>query len=136
MVVASDANDGLEIGLSVLHAVEHEPHFPGVRVGVHYGPIVERNGDIFGATVNVAARLSAHAHVGQLLTTSTVATLFASHDHLTTTALGATWLKNIAEPVEVYWVADHTPDAHGTGTGPRLPHVRRRGKRTGATALG
>ena len=111
MVVASAASDGLEIGLSVLHAVEREPHFPGVRVGVHYGPTVERNGDIFGATVNVAARLSAHAHVGQLLTTSTVATLFASHDHLTTTALGATWLKNIAEPVEVYWVADHTPDA-------------------------
>lgn len=111
MVVTSDAADALQIGLDVLRAVEREPHFPGVRIGIHYGPIVERNGDVFGATVNVAARLTAHAHVGQLLTTATIANLFAEHDHLTTTALGATWLKNVGEPVDIYWVADHTPDA-------------------------
>ena len=73
MVVTSDANHGLEIGLALLRAVEREPHFPGVRIGVHYGPIVERSGDVFGATVNIAARLTAHAHVGQLLTSSAIA---------------------------------------------------------------
>ena len=111
MVVTSEAHDGLEIGLDVLRAVEREAHFPGVRVGVHYGPIVERNGDVFGATVNVAARLTAHAHVSQLLTTSTIAALLQGHEHLSATALGPTWLKNVGEPVEIYWVADHTPDA-------------------------
>ncbi len=109
MVITSGASNGLEIGLDVLRLVDHEPHFPGVRVGVHHGTIVERNTDVFGATVNIAARLTAHAHVGQLLTTSTVAALTADHEHLTTTALGPTWLKNVGEPVEVFWIADHTP---------------------------
>lgn len=106
MVVAPDPQDGLHLGLALLRAVDREPHFPGVRVGVHYGPIVERNGDVYGATVNVAARLTAHAHVGQLLTSAAIATLIGEHAHLTTTALGATWLKNVGEPVEVYSVVD------------------------------
>ena len=107
MVVTSDPHDGLHLGLALLQAVELEPHFPGVRVGVHYGPVVERNGDVFGATVNVAARLTAHAHVGQLLTSAAIATLLEDHTHLTTTALGMTWLKNVGEPVEIYSVVEH-----------------------------
>jgi class 3 adenylate cyclase/YHS domain-containing protein len=106
MVVATEACDCLEIGLALLQAVEQEPHFPGVRVGVHYGPIVQRNGDVFGATVNVAARLTAHAHVGQLLTSAAIASLLDTHTHVTTTALGSTWLKNVSEPVEIYAVAE------------------------------
>jgi class 3 adenylate cyclase/YHS domain-containing protein len=107
MVVASEAEHALEMGLALLRAVEVEPQFPGVRVGLHYGPVVERNGDIFGATVNVAARLTAHAHVGQLLTSAAIATRVEQHAHLTTVALGATLLKNVAEPIEVYSIADH-----------------------------
>jgi class 3 adenylate cyclase/YHS domain-containing protein len=111
MVVTAEARNGLELGLGILRVVDREPHFPGVRVGLHYGPLVERNGDVFGATVNVAARLTAHAHVGQLLTTSSVVSFIADHGHLTTTALGSTWLKNVGDPVEIYWIADHTTDA-------------------------
>jgi adenylate cyclase len=107
MVVTSDAHHALEIGLALLRAVEGEPQFPGVRVGLHYGPLVERNGDIFGATVNVAARLTAHAHVGQLLTSAAIASRVEHHTHLTTVSLGATLLKNVTEPVEVYSISDH-----------------------------
>jgi adenylate cyclase len=108
MFVASEARDGIRIGLDLLGAVEGESHFPGVRIGVHYGPIVERRGDVFGATVNVAARLTAHAHVGQLLTTEPVATALQPEEALVATALGPTWLKNVSSPVDVYWIADHT----------------------------
>jgi class 3 adenylate cyclase/YHS domain-containing protein len=109
MVVASEAQHGLETGLALLRAVEREPHFPGVRVGLHYGPVVERNGDVFGATVNVAARLTAHAHVGQLLTSAEIAGNVAHATHLTTVALGTTWLKNVGQPIEVYSISDHGP---------------------------
>jgi adenylate cyclase len=108
MIVTTEARAGVRIGLDLLCAVEGEPHFPGVRIGVHYGPIVERRGDLFGATVNVAARLTAHAHVGQLLTTEPVAASLQADATLATTALGPTWLKNVSTPVEVFWVADHT----------------------------
>jgi adenylate cyclase len=111
MIVTSDPRHGLQIGLDLLHAVEREPQFPGVRIGIHHGPVVERNDDCFGATVNVAARLTAHANVGQLLTSDAIASLLTELGHLTTVALGPTLMRNVAEPVEVYWVADHTRGA-------------------------
>jgi adenylate cyclase len=108
MIVTADASDGVRIGLDLLCAVEQESHFPGVRIGVHYGPIVERRGDLFGSTVNVAARLTAHAHVGQLLTTKVVANKLDVHGVFSTTSLGPTWLKNVRAPIELYSIADHT----------------------------
>lgn len=40
----------------------------GVRVGLHFGPVVEREGDVFGDTVNLAARLTEMASKGQIIT--------------------------------------------------------------------
>lgn len=40
----------------------------GVRVGLHHGPVVERDGDVFGDTVNLAARLTEMASRGQIIT--------------------------------------------------------------------
>jgi len=110
MVVTTDPRQGLQIGLDLLQAVQRERDFPGVRVGIHHGPVVERNGDVFGATVNVAARLTAHAYVGQLLTTDAIVSLL-SDEHLKAVALGPTLLRNVLETVDVYWVADHASDA-------------------------
>ena len=42
----------------------------GVRIGFHYGPVVERDGDVFGDTVNLAARLSGLASKGQIITSA------------------------------------------------------------------
>ncbi len=110
MVVTTDPRQGLQIGLDLLQAVQRERDFPGVRVGIHHGPVVERNGDVFGATVNVAARLTAHAYVGQLLTTDAIVSLL-SDEHLKAVALGPTLLRNVLETIDIYWVADHTSDA-------------------------
>ena len=107
MVVTSDAYHALELGLALLRAIQQEPQFPGVRIGVHYGPVVERSGDVFGSTVNIAARLTAHAHVGQLIASGAIACRVEAHPNMTTTALGATWLKNVGEPVEIYSIAEH-----------------------------
>jgi adenylate cyclase len=40
----------------------------GVRIGFHYGALVERDGDVFGDTVNLAARLAEMASRGQIIT--------------------------------------------------------------------
>jgi len=40
----------------------------GVRIGFHYGVLVERDGDVFGDTVNLAARLTEMASRGQIIT--------------------------------------------------------------------
>jgi adenylate cyclase len=40
----------------------------GVRIGMHQGAITERDGDVFGDTVNLAARLTDMASSGQIIT--------------------------------------------------------------------
>jgi class 3 adenylate cyclase len=40
-----------------------------IRVGFHYGPVMLEDNDVFGDTVNVAARMAALAKAGQIITT-------------------------------------------------------------------
>ena len=40
----------------------------GIRVGFHFGQLVEKEGDVFGDTVNLAARLAGLATRGQIIT--------------------------------------------------------------------
>jgi adenylate cyclase len=40
----------------------------GVRIGMHQGPVMEKDGDVFGDTVNLAARLTEMASRGQIIT--------------------------------------------------------------------
>ncbi len=40
----------------------------GIRIGFHFGTLVEREGDVFGDTVNLAARLTGLATRGQIIT--------------------------------------------------------------------
>ncbi len=43
-----------------------------IRVGLHFGPALRENGDVFGDAVNVAARMAAMAKAGQIITTGMV----------------------------------------------------------------
>lgn len=40
----------------------------GIRIGFNFGPVVERDGDVFGDAVNVAARLTSQAQKDQIIT--------------------------------------------------------------------
>ncbi len=52
--------------LTARGADEADP-FPAVRAGIAYGDVVSRLGDVFGPTVNVAARLTSVARPGTVL---------------------------------------------------------------------
>ena len=43
-----------------------------VRVGIHEGPAISKDGDYFGRAVAIAARVAAHAEGGQVLVTTPV----------------------------------------------------------------
>jgi adenylate cyclase len=44
----------------------------GLRIGIHVGPIIRRPDDVFGDTVNIAARLTALARAGEILVSATL----------------------------------------------------------------
>ena len=74
MLRTGDAAAAVRLGLCIVHEVGARHGFPLVRVGMHSGPAVERGGDWFGATVNLAARVSAAAAGGEALLTAVTRT--------------------------------------------------------------
>ncbi|MDP2792588.1 MAG: adenylate/guanylate cyclase domain-containing protein [Sulfurisoma sp.] len=73
MAVFDTAEEGMQAACDMQQRVEDLPPVSGVklaiRVGYHFGPAIEENNDVFGDTVNVAARMTALAKGGQIITT-------------------------------------------------------------------
>jgi TolB-like protein len=73
------------------------------RVGIHLGDVVEEeDGDLMGDGVNIAARLEGVANPGAICLSEQAYWQVKGRLDLKVTDLGATQLKNIAEPIHVY----------------------------------
>jgi len=73
------------------------------RVGIHLGDVVEEaDGDLMGDGVNIAARLEGVAKPGAICLSEQAYWQVKGRLDLKVTDLGATQLKNIAEPIRVY----------------------------------
>jgi adenylate cyclase len=86
--------------LSALGLAEQLPEagLPPAHVGVAAGPVVAQGGDYFGRTVNLAARIAAHASAGQVLVSQSVAES-APPQGVRFVELGELPLKGFARPV-------------------------------------
>ena len=105
MVRAADAGDAVRLALELTNGIDG---LPPVRVGVNTGPAVERDGDFFGSSVNLAARLSEAARGGEVLLTD--ATRSAARRRRTRLEeRGARTFRNTRDPVVVYAASDRPP---------------------------
>lgn len=76
-----------------------------VRVGIHLGDVVLTPSDVFGDTVNLAARLESVAEPGGVCLSAEVHQVVSRKLDLPFVALGRVPLKNIAHPPEVFAIA-------------------------------
>ncbi|NOT58544.1 MAG: adenylate/guanylate cyclase domain-containing protein [Deltaproteobacteria bacterium] len=85
-----------------------------VRIGIHLGDIVERDGDVFGDGVNIAARLQGLAEPDTICISDVVYRDVAKKlDVGTVVPLGKPKLKNIAERFVVYALLPEAPKGLG-----------------------
>jgi adenylate cyclase len=80
-----------------------------VRVGFHEGQVVERQNDLFGDTVNIAARLVHVAHAGQIILSEETASVLSPGLRLACRSLHSVPLKgkaNEVQIVELVWRSD------------------------------
>src|SRR5687767_14242449 len=75
MLRMPDPAGAINLGLRMTDDLMLTHGAPAIRVGLHHGSAVEQDGDYFGATVNLAARVSAEAGGGEVLLTGTAAAL-------------------------------------------------------------
>jgi adenylate cyclase len=87
-------------GLALVESAERQG-LPPARMGADVGPVVFRDGDYFGQTVNVAARISDYARPGEVLVSQALVdeTGGAGFEF---EAIGEIPLKGIREPVPLY----------------------------------
>lgn len=77
-----------------------------VRIGFHFGPVIEENNDVFGDTVNVAARMAGLAKGTQIITTSATVACMSHILQLSTRSIAALSVKGKGDEVavsEVIW---------------------------------
>lgn len=90
------------------HQAKHPEHPLKLRIGIAAGEPVEREHDLFGAAVQLAARLCAHAQPQQILVSNVVAELCIGKA-LRFNELGEVSLKGFSRPIRVHAV--ECPDA-------------------------
>jgi adenylate cyclase len=103
MLVSPDVDAILGSVLALVDAAARDESFPPLRAGVAYGPAVNRWGDWYGSTVNVASRLTARARPASVLVTEAVRDS-ARGDGLTWSAAGPKKLRGLSAPLRTYRV--------------------------------
>lgn len=102
MIHSLDARMSVGLGLDLIGEFGDDPTFPPIHLGVHTGPALQRADDWWGATVNIAALVSAAAKAGQLLVTEATKLAAGRLDRIRLRALGLVHLKNLSSPMRVY----------------------------------
>ncbi len=74
----------------------------GIRIGFNHGPVVERDGDVFGDAVNLAARLAGVATKGQIITARDTVMLMSPMLKAATRAITTIQVKGKAQEIQVY----------------------------------
>ncbi len=103
MLVSPQAEPLLDSVLSMVEAADAEGRdFPQLRVGMDFGPVLNRGGDWYGHTVNLASRVTDVARAGSVLTTE--AGREAAGEEWGWSAAGSRRLKGIRHPVRLFRV--------------------------------
>jgi adenylate cyclase len=111
LIVTADADSAARTAVA-LQAAAHNftgEHNFGLGVGFHFGPVIQDESDVFGDTVNTAARLVEKAARGQILLDAETADGVASLYRRSIRRLYQVQLKGLKEEIslcEIVWRAD------------------------------
>jgi adenylate cyclase len=97
-----DAARGIALALRLVDEIESHPALPPVRVGVHTGPAVQRQGEWYGRTVNVAARLCSAAAGGEVLVSEQACGAAGRLPKVSFGERRLHWLRNVTQPIAAH----------------------------------
>jgi adenylate cyclase len=110
---AARAAVAMQLALSASSAMEASRL--GLGIGFHFGPVIQDNADVFGDTVNLAARLVEQAARGQILLVADTAQRMTTVYQRSTRRLYAVQLKGFEQEFtlcETIWRGDEAATFH------------------------
>jgi adenylate cyclase len=88
---------------------------PPTHIGIHAGPVIFRDGDVYGRTVNIASRIADRAEAGEVLTSQETIDL-VDDDDVRFVPAGTEELQGVATPVQLYGVRRRDSASGAIGT--------------------
>ena len=101
MLSFRSALDAVNCAVEIQCAVKDDEKL-NLRIGIHIGDIIFREGDIFGDGVNVASRVEQHADTGCICISEPVYEIIKNKPGIEAEYIGEKYLKNVAHPVKLY----------------------------------
>jgi class 3 adenylate cyclase/YHS domain-containing protein len=102
LLTGRDPASALGFAAAALRETSARDGWLGMRLGLHAGPVVERDGDVFGRTVNVAARVAASAVEGEALISDDVLNGTRAPRSARVKRVGRRRLRDVSVPVELF----------------------------------
>ncbi len=93
--------DAVYCALEIQRTVKDDPDLD-LRIGIHSGDVIFKDGDVFGDGVNVASRIENLADAGGILISDQVYKTIRNKPEIKAVPLGEKRLKNVEHPVKVY----------------------------------
>ncbi len=121
MCTFSDATVAVEAARAMQQAVEQQrpggEHPIYVRIGLHYGEAILEGGDVFGDTVNIAARVTSITRARQIMTTQAVVIRLPEKLRIQTRPVMRTEFHGKVEATDVFQIAWEQEDTTSTRVG-------------------
>lgn len=128
MCVLPDADSGCLAATDMQLKISSLPMVSGVqraiRAGFHFGAVIEENNDVFGDTVNLAARMAGLAKGNQIMTTRSTVDKLSPMLRGSTRPIAALSVKGKGDDVEVCEVIWQPSDEMTMATPSILPTTR------------
>lgn len=121
MCTFSDASAAIKAACAMQLEVEKQK--PGgeepvyVRIGLHYGEVILEGGDVFGDTVNIAARVTAITRARQIMTTQALVDMLPERLRITARQVMRTEFRGKVEATDVFQVSWEVEDTTRTRIG-------------------
>jgi class 3 adenylate cyclase/tetratricopeptide (TPR) repeat protein len=108
-----------------IQQITRDIEYLNLRIGIHEGDIIEKDGDVFGDDVNIASRLEPFAAIGGIALSDKVQRSISSSPEFTTKYIGQPRLKGVKQEVKVYCITSHElPETKLTAVSAKLERNR------------
>lgn len=126
MFVIDDPGRGVELALALAEAYADDELLSDVRVGLACGPVLAKDGDFYGPTVNLASRIVNVARPGSVLASGRVRRGLPDDDRFDWRTIRNRYLKDIGR-IDLH-VAQRRLAADPEASPPIKDRARRRGE--------
>lgn len=93
--------NAVNCAMEIQQSLQKSPKVP-IRIGIHTGDVLSRDGDVYGDGINIAARLQSFGEEGSIVFSGDVRDKIKNHPELKSAYLGKHQLKNVLSDIDIY----------------------------------